>query len=174
MNFQDNVIKTFEIRFDSIRKDCDRYSDALIELIETEKIERKDYFTLSGAGSLWITFQYIDAGHIDAVESDLKRGEANRDTFGPLHENTQLTLDRLVETGAHETVANVYRAAIKHRMRALKSELAFQRKVIKHGQVAASKWIKTYLPVLRKMIAEYEGYRKLNPTSSNLLAPRIH
>jgi len=102
VNFQDDVIETFEIRFDSINKDCDRYSDALIELVETEEIERKDYFTLSGTGSLWITFQYIDAGLVDAVETYLKRGEVNRDTFGPLHKNTRLTLDRLVETGAHE------------------------------------------------------------------------
>jgi len=103
VNFQDDVIETFEIRFDSINKDCDRYSDALIELVETEEIERKDYFTLSGTGSLWITFQYIDAGLVDAVETYLKRGEVNRDTFGPLHKNTRLTLDRLVETGAHES-----------------------------------------------------------------------
>ena len=169
VKFRDGVIETFEPRFDSVSKDCDRYSDALTALVESGSLDRKEYFELSGTGSLWISFKYIESGLLDAVESDLIRSESSRDIFGALHQNTQLTLQRLIEVGAFERVMNTYRSAIEHRVRALKSELAMQEKSRKGGQMATSGWIEHYLPPLRNMVKEYgELLHRLNLTDPNL------
>ena len=165
MNFRDGVIEAFEPRFDTVSKDCDRYSDALIALIEAGSIDRKDYFDLNAAGSLWISFQYIENGLLDAVETDLIRGEANRDIFGAIHQNTQLTLTRLIEAGAFEQVMIIYRSAIEHRVRALNSELAILKKSRDGGRKASSRWIEHYLPPLRTMVEDYgELLRRLDQT----------
>ncbi len=112
MNIRDGLIQTFEPRFDSIDKDCGRYSDTLIEMVEGGSVKREDYFELNSSGSLWIVFQYIECGFWDAVEKHLIRGETSRDIYGPLHKNSHLTLRRLTELGAARCVENVYRAAI--------------------------------------------------------------
>ena len=155
MTFRDGILEAFKPRFDSISKDCDRYSDALVACVDSGDIDRQDYFALSGKGSLWVAFQYIDGGFLDAVEAYIIRGETSRDIFGPLHENTRLTLDRLIEIGAIERVQTVYRAAIEHRIRALRSELAVQEKARRKQKAVRSKWIEHYLPSLRSTIEAY-------------------
>ena len=160
--FRDGIIEGFEPKFKSIAKDCDRYFDALLDINEKGLIETGEVIEYSGNGSLWISYQYIDKGLLDFVESDLKSDVASRDFYGPLFENTKLVLARLLEVQESELVLSLYKVAISHRISAMKEESAIVRKFEKgttaHG--ASKKWIKHYSPALKGIIKEYDELLK--------------
>lgn len=155
---QDGILKGFLPGFKSIEKDCDRYSDQLVERIELGKIETRDYIQLSGKGSLWIVFQYIDKGLLDLVQAHVSRHVTSRDFYGPLAENTRSILARLLECSEDDRVFKTYRAAIGHRLKALKAEAALRDRpsVDRQARTSSAKWIKTVLPPVKKMIRDYE------------------
>jgi hypothetical protein len=155
----DGVLAGFSPNFKSIQKDCDRYSDELFKLIEVATIETRDYIQLSGKGSLWIVYQYIEQGHLDLVEAHVRGQVTSRDFYGPLHENTRLTLARLRERSQDERVCRLYRAAIEHRLKALKSEAAIRDrpKSDRQARTSSAKWVKSILPTVKKMTQDYEA-----------------
>ena len=100
----------------------------------------------------------MEKGLLDLVEADALRAETGRDFFGPLHQNTQLVLERLLEKRQADRVMAIYRAAINHRLRAMKSETALWEKARKkHPSRTQSKWIRHYMPALRNMVHDYAG-----------------
>lgn len=157
--FRDDIIEKFSPNFKSIAKDCDRYSNELVKLIDSEVIEAREYIELSGKGSLWIAFQYIDQGLLDLVEAHVRRHVTSRDFYGPLFENTRATLARLIECSEVERVCKLYRAAIEHRLKALKAEAANRDRPTSDRQFreSAAKWVRHYLPAAKKMVKEYEA-----------------
>lgn len=158
MTFRNGVIEGFEPKYKSIRKDHDRYLDALVDLSEKGIIQTSEIIQLSGAGSLWISYQYIERGHLDLVEADERRAVTSRDFFGPLFENTRLVLERLLEISEHDRVIAVYQAAIRHRLRAIKTEVTYWQKARKkHPPDAQSKQIARLMPPLKNMIRDYKA-----------------
>lgn len=157
ITFSNGILTKFEPGFKSIRKDSDRYFDALFDLSEKGIIEANEVIQLSSDGALWITFQYIDKGLLDIVEADAKAAVISRDFYGHLFENTRLTLDRLLEISEVERVETIYRAAIKHRLKAMQEEAMLWKKTRKkHPPNAKSKWIGHYLGPLKNLIKDYE------------------
>jgi len=158
---EDGLIKGFVPKFKSIRKDCDRYFDAVLELWEAGEIERTDVLDLSAAGSLWITFQYIDNGHIDLVEKDTLSDVKSRDFYGTLFENTAKILDRFLDISEGERVIRIYRAAITHRVKALMSEAkVMETSKRTDSRNASAKWVKHYLPAIRTITSNYRALLK--------------
>lgn len=157
--FQDGILEGFRPNFKSIGKDCDRYSDELVKLIDLEEIETRDYIQLSGKGSLWIEYQYIEQGLLDLVEAHVRSVVTGRDFYGQLFENTRSILGRLIECSEDERVCRLYRAAIEHRLKALKAEAALRdrSKSNRQARTSSAKWIEHYLPSVRKMIQDYEA-----------------
>lgn len=157
--FQDGILEGFGPNFKSVQKDCDRYSNKLTELIEMDEIEARDYIQLSGKGSLWIAYQYIEHGFLDLVEAHVRSQVTCRDFYGPLFENTSSILARLTECSEDERVCRLYRAAIQHRLKALKAEAATRDrpKSSRQARTTSAKWVKTVLPPLRRMIQDYEA-----------------
>lgn len=155
----DGLLKGFSLNFKSIQKDCDRYSDELVKLIEVEAIEAQDYVQLSGKGSLWIAYQYIEQGLLDLVEAHVRSQVTSRDFYGPLFENTRSTLARLIECSEYERVCKLYRAAIEHRLKALKAEAAIRDrpKSSRQARTSSAKWVKAVHPTVRKMTQDYEA-----------------
>lgn len=155
---KDGVLEGFTPSFKSIQKDCDRYSNELVKLIEAEAIEARDYIALSGKGSLWIVYQYIEQGLLDLVEAHVRSQVTGRDFYGPLFENTRSTLARLIECSEDERVCRLYRAAIEHRLKAVKSEAAIRDRPKSDSQArtASTKWVKAVLPTVKKMTQDYE------------------
>lgn len=136
-------------------------------LNEKGLIETSAVIEYSGKGSLWISHQYIDKGLLDLVEADLKRDVTSRDFYGPLFENTQLVLARLLEVQENERVLSLYKSAIAHRLRAVKAESAIVRKFEEsstaHG--ASKKWLKHYSPALKGIIKDYDALLKASNKS---------
>jgi len=155
----DGLLEGFRPNFKSIKKDCDRYSDELVKLIELDEIEAQDYVHLSGKGSLWIAEQYIEQGLLDLVESHLRSHVTSRDFYGPLFENTRSILACLLEYSEHERVCKLYRAAIDHRLKALQAEAAIRDrpKSSTQARTSSAKWVKAVLPTTKKMIKDYEA-----------------
>ena len=160
----EGILTRFEVRFKSIRADCDRYSDELFELFEAGTIERAAYFELSANGALWIILQYIEAGCLDEVEAHVRKGITSRDLYGPLHDNSVATLEYLKERQEYDRVYRLFRAAIEHRLRALKDEAKTRDngKQSRTARSASAKWVKHYLPAARKMVQEYEKLLERN------------
>lgn len=156
---QDGILVGFSPNFKSIKKDCDRYSDELVKLIEFEEIEAQDYVQLSGKGSLWIAYQYIEQGLLDLVEAYVRSHVTSRDFYGPLFENTRSILARLIEYSEDECVCRLYRAAIEHRLKALKSEAAIgdRSKYDRQTWESSAKWVRRVLPAVNRMIQDYEA-----------------
>ena len=143
-------------KFKSINKDFDRYFDALFNLSEAGEIETSDVLNLSSAGSLWIAFEYIDKGLLGLVEADIRRDVTSRDFHGPLFENTAMILERLIEVSEGDRVIAIYRAAIDHRLKALKAEGAMRDKTkIVSARNASAKWVRFYMPAAKKMMKDY-------------------
>lgn len=140
-------------------------------LNEKGLIETSDILERSGEGSLWISYQYINKGHLDLVMADLKRDVTSRDFYGPLFKNTRLVLERLLAVAESESVKTIYRAAIDHRLKAIKSEKAILQKPKRDNQAqkASTKWLKHYIPPLTDMIADYEALLK----QKNLSDPQL-
>lgn len=138
----------------------------MLALNEEGLIETSAVIEYSGNGSLWISYQYIDKGHLNLVEADLKREVASRDFYGPLFENTQLVLARLLEVQESERVVSLYKAAISHRLRAMKAERAILRKFGKGtaSHEASKKWVKHFSPALKGIIKEYDALLKSTGT----------
>lgn len=155
----DGILKGFTPRFKSIRADCDRYSNKLVELIEAEGIDRAAYINLNGTGSLWIILQYIEKGLVNDVEAHIRKEVTYKDFYGPLFENTLATLGSLTERSEHERVYRLYRAAIEHRLKALTSEAKIRdrQSLSRNARTASAKWIRHYLPAARKIIQQYEA-----------------
>ena len=153
------ILKNFRPGFRSIAKDCDRYSGELVKLFELEEIDARQYLLLSGKGTLWIIDQYIAQGHLDVVEAYVRGFVTSRDFYGPLFEQTQSILTRLLEVSEDDRVFRLYRAAIDHRLRALKDEAATrdQPKTNRQSRTSSAKWVKTVLPVVKKMVTDYEA-----------------
>lgn len=109
---------------------------------------------------LWIALQYIEAGHLDLVEAHV-RGDVSgrRGFYGPLHENTHALLERLVECSEHERVFSLYRAAISHRLKALKEEAINSEKAMpeSHSWRTSKEWVDQYMPTTQKMIEDYKA-----------------
>lgn len=156
---QDGILAGFSPDFKSIQKDCDRYSDELVKMIEVQAVETQDYIQLSGKGALWVTYQYIEQGLLDLVEAHVRRQVTSRDFYGPLFENTHSTLARLIECSEDERVYNLYCAAIEHRLEALKAEAAIRDRPKSDSQARTSsaKWIAAVLPAVKKMTQDYEA-----------------
>lgn len=155
---RDGIIEGFEPKFKSIAKDCDRYFDALVVCSENGSIRTDQVIALSGEGTLWITYQYIDNGFLDLVEADMIRTVTSRDFFGPLFENTRLILDRLLLVSEPDRVIRIYRAAIKHRLKALKSVSATRKKTQNQpDRSRAEQWADTYIPALETMLQDYRA-----------------
>jgi hypothetical protein len=155
----DGILKGFTPRFKSIRVDCDRYSNELVALTEAGRIDRAAYIKLSGNGSLWIILQYIEEGLADDVEAHLRKDMTSKAFYGPLFENTVATLGYLTKRSEHDRVYRLYRAAIEHRLKALKDEA---KKRDRHSssrtaQAASAKWIRHYFPAARKIMQQYEA-----------------
>lgn len=131
----------------------------MADLSEDGTIQPNEVIKYSSPGYLWIYFQYIDQGYIDAIETDLIKKVKDRDFHGALFENTRLVLDRLMSLSEHERVIRVYQAAIKHRLKALKEEhaISINSKKKVESQNASKKWVKHYLPPFRKLVLEYEA-----------------
>lgn len=158
ITFRNGIIEGFEPNYRSIDKDGDRYFDALFNLSEKGLIEASDVIQLSGQGKLWISYQYIDKGLLDLVEANLLRTVSSRDFLGPLFENTCLVLERLLEESETDRVMTIYRAAIRHRLKAMKSEVALWQKTRKkHPNNGSSKWIRHHMPPLKKMMKDYRA-----------------
>ena len=158
MAFKDRIIDGFKLSFKSIAKDDSRYFDALFDLIEKEHIKQSEYVEYSSAGSLWIVRQYIEHGHLEMVEKDLRRDVVSRDFYGGLFENTLKVLDMLLERGETDIVVRTYKAAIKHRLKAITEEqkLRDKSKAVGQHNRPSSKWVRHYYPPLRDMIKDYE------------------
>lgn len=156
---QNGIIEGFSPSFSSIAKDCDRYSDGLCRLIDTQEIRTEDYIELSGTGSLWVVLQYIEAGHLDLVEAHVRGHVISRDFYGPIFENTQAIFERLVECSEHERVFSLYRAAISHRLKALKDETINSNKATpeSHAWRASKEWVVHYMPTTQKMIEDFKA-----------------
>ncbi len=155
---RDGILEGFEPKFKSISKDADRYFDALVACSESGSIRTDQVIALSGAGTLWITYQYIDNGFLDLVEADMIRTVTSRDFFGPLFENTRLILNRLLLVAEPDRVIKIYRAAIKHRLNALKSISATRKKAQKQpDRIRAEQWADTYIPALETMLQDYRA-----------------
>jgi hypothetical protein len=167
MMLRDGLLEGFTPTFNSIQKDCDRYADELVQFIELEKIEARDYIQLNGKGSLWIVYQYIEKGLLDLVEANVRSHVTSRDFYGPLFENTRSTLARLLECSESERVYRLYRAAIEHRLKALKAEVAIRDRSAssRHARTSSTKWVKTVLPAVKKMTQDYEVLLGGNATS---------
>ncbi len=129
----------------------------MFQLSEDGIIPTDQVIKLSGDGSLWIVFQYIDKGLLDIVEADLRRDVVSRDFYGFLFENTRLTLDRLLEISEDDRVISTYRAAISHRLKALKSEASTRdnSKEKRDARNSSAKWVKHYLPAIKKIVSDY-------------------
>lgn len=157
--FQDGILEGFSPNFKSISKDCDRYSNELDKLFEKDKIDTRDYIELNGKGSLWIAYKYIEKGLMDQVEANLRKYISSRDFYGPLFENTQAILKRLVDHDEQDRVFSLYRAATKHRLKALKEEAAVRDRPTssKQARTASAEWVKHYLPAVKEMIQDYEA-----------------
>jgi hypothetical protein len=146
----------------------------LFALTEKGLLETSEVIECSGKGSLWVSYQYIEKGLLDLVEADLKRDVTSRDFYGPLFENTQLVLARLLEVQENERVLSLYKSAIAHRLKAMKEESAIVRKFEKgsnaHG--ASKKWLKHYSPALKRIIKDYgallKGSNKSDPELENI------
>lgn len=164
---QDGILEGFRPSFKSIRKDCDRYSGELVKLIELEAIEAREYIQLSGKGSLWIAYQYIEQGYLDLVEEHVRSDVTSRDFYGPLFENTRSILARLIKYSEVERVCGLYRAAIEHRLKALRDEAKTRDRPTSSGQARASsaKWVRHYLPAVKKMLQDYEAILASNASS---------
>ena len=156
--FDAGILAGFAPRFKSIRADCDRYSNELVELFEAGKIERAAYFDLNGKGSLWIILQYIEKDRLDDVEAHVRKHVTSRDLYGPLHENTAATLAYLSERSEHDRVYRLYRAAIEHRLKALHGEAKTrdQEKLSRNARTGSAKWIRHYLPPAQKILQQYK------------------
>lgn len=165
--FHDDILKDFTPRFKSIRKDCDQYSDKLVELFDAEKIDTKEYIELNGKGSLWIALQYIEKGLLDDVETDVRKQVTSRDFYGPLFENTVAILAYLTERSEHDRVFRLYRAAIQHRLKALKDEAKTRDRptLSRNARTASAKWIRHHLPAARKIVQDYEALLASNSRS---------
>ena len=139
----------------------------MFALTEKGLLETSEVIECSGKGSLWISYQYIEKGLLDLVEADLKRDVTSRDFYGPLFENTQLVLERLLEVQENERVLSLYKSAIAHRLKAMEQESAIVRKFEKgsnaHG--ASKKWLKHYSPALKRIIKEYDTLLKASGES---------
>lgn len=155
----DGIIEGFIPNFKSIQKDCDRYSDELVKLIEVQAIEARDYIQLSGKGALWIVYQYIEQGLLDLVEAHVRSQVTSRDFYGPLFENTRSTLARLIECSEDKRVFKLYCAAIEHRLKALKAEAAMRDRPNSdsRARTSSAKWVKAILPAVKKMTQDYEA-----------------
>ena len=121
---------------------------------------------------MWIARQYIEKGLFDLVEAHVKSHVVSRDFYGPLFENTRAILELLVEHSELDRVFSLYRAAIKHRLSALKAEIAIRNRsqTGSHAWNASKKWVEVYLPTIRNMIEEYKAL--LADTHS--LDPEVH
>lgn len=130
-------------------------------------LETGDILERSSEGSLWISYLYIDEGHLDLVIADLKRDVTSRDFHGPLFANTRLVLERLLSVAENESVQSIYRAAIDHRLKAIRSEKAILRKSRRTNQAQkpSTKWLKHYIPPLKDMVADYEALLKQTNSS---------
>ena len=144
--FNNGIIEGFELHFKSIKKDNDRYFDALYQLSEDDVIETKEILKLSGAGGQWITSQYLERGLFDLVEGNLLKAVTDKDFYGPLHQNTQTAIKTLLQLSRHGSVQDIYRAAIKHRLR--------------HLQNTSNKRRIFYLPACKKLLIAYEEILK--------------
>ncbi|MCK0142426.1 hypothetical protein [Aliiroseovarius sp. F20344] len=162
--FHDGILKDFTPRFKSIRKDCDRYSNELVELFDAEVIDTREYFELNGKGSLWIILQYIERGLLDDVEVKVREDVTSKDFYGPLFDNTVATLAYLTERSEHERVLRLYRAAIEHRLKALKDEAKTrdQQTLSRNTRTTSAKWIRQHLPPARKIVQQYEKLLAIN------------
>lgn len=131
----------------------------MADLSEDGTILPNEVIKYSSPGYLWIYFQYIDHDYTDAIEADLIKDVTGRDFYGALFENTRLVLNRLMSLSEHERVIRVYKAAIEHRIKALKKEHAISinpnKKV--QSQNASKKWVKHYLPPFKKLVSDYEA-----------------
>ena len=97
-------------------------------------------------------------GFLDLVEADMIRTVTSRDFFGPLFENTRLILNRLLLVSEPDRVIKIYRAAIKHRLNALKSISATRKKAQKQpDRIRAEQWADTYIPALETMLQDYRA-----------------
>ena len=185
ITFRNDIIDAFEPRYKSISKDQDRYFNALVDLSENGIIETTEVIQLSGKGALWIAYRYIDKELFDLVEADLMSVVTSRDFFGPLFENTRLVLERLLEVSESDRVIAIYRAAIKHRLKAVKAEVDFWKKTKKAPpKNGISKRMKHYVPPLKNMIKDYKTILALTERSASevegfekalkTLAPKQH
>jgi len=156
--FDAGILAGFAPRFKSIRADCDRYSNELVELFEAGKIERAAYPELNGKGSLWVVLQYIEKGRLDDVEAHVRRHVTSRDLYGPLHQNTAATLAYLSERSEHDRVYSLFRAAIEHRLEALQGEAETrdQEERSRNARTASAKWIRHYLPAALDILQQYK------------------
>lgn len=156
--FEDGIIADFKPRFKSIAKDCDRYFDALFDLSEANVIQAKEVIEYSSAGNLWIYTQYIEAGYVDAVEADLIKDVTDKDFYGALFENTCKVMGMLRDRSEHDRIVRIYKAAIGHREKAVKSEHKIFANTKKKDEArnASKKWLKHYLPYFSDLVTDYE------------------
>ena len=157
MAFKNGIIDGFKLSFKSIAKDDTRYFDMLFKLMEEEHLKQAEFLDYSSAGSLWIVQQYIENGHLEMVEKDLRRDVVSRDSHGALFENTRKILDVLLERGESDIVVRTYKAAISHRLKAITEEQKLRDKSKPSSQAhqQSAKWVKLYYPALRDMIRDY-------------------
>ena len=169
---QEGILENFVVRFKSIQADCDRYSAELFRLFEAGTIERAAYFELSAKGALWIILQYNEAGYLDEVEAHVRKGITSRDLYGPLHDNSVATLEYLKGRQEYDRVYRLFRAAIEHRLRALKDEAKTRDngKQSKTARSASAKWVQHHLPAARKMVQQYETLLESNGHSDPQLS----
>lgn len=171
IKFRNGIIQSFEPKFRSIAKDCDRYFNALFDLSEQGLIDTKNVAQYSATGSLWIWYQYIENGFLDLVEAQLERDVTSRDFYGPLFENTTLVLARLWEKQEPQRVLSIHKSALVHRLKAIRAESATSKDVAKGrtARLASENWLKHYLPAFQGIIAEYEALLKTANTGDDEL-----
>jgi hypothetical protein len=65
----------------------------------------------------------------------------------------------LIECSEGERVCTLYRAAIEHRLKALKAEATIRDrpKSNKQARTSSAKWVKAVLPTVKKMTQDYEA-----------------
>ena len=145
MTFENDILVGFQPKFKSIDRDCDRYSDILFEHHENGDFDAKTFLDLNAAGSLWITFEYIDRALFDKVEQYLRSAIINRDTHGVLHPQILTIFERLLNHSQEDRVIEIYSDAIKHRLAYVTSTST------------PPKRRAFYLPPLKQMITDFEN-----------------
>jgi len=116
MKFEDGPIQGFKLKFKSVDDDTERYLFALVDLLDTGKIQQVPdqslYASHYDEGYAWIIDSYFEKGLLDKLEAYFTpSGEV---LFAPMHQTQLEHLDRMLGMGEGARVRRIWRAHLGH------------------------------------------------------------